>query len=331
MAGPEARLTSLIANIALVVGGCGALYFGAEWLVRGAARIASQVGISPIVVGLTLVSLGTSAPELVVGVFAALDGETGLLVGNVMGSNLANIGLILGATAVIRPLAVADRVVSRDVPIMVVITIFIFPLVVDLQVDRGEGVILLVLLLVYVAFTFHTAEEDLPDLRDDAGGVSAEVEDLEGAGGMWGNLGLVLAGALGLGFGGKAIVEGASYLALVLGASPEVIGLTVVAVGTSLPELVTSIVAAAREQTDIAVGNIVGSNIFNLTAVLGASTLVREFPVDPTILTHQLPAVLVISFLVWPVTASARTVRRSEGLLLLAAYFTFTVWITLVD
>jgi len=110
-----------------------------------------------------------------------------------------------------------------------------------------------------------------------------------------------------------------------------VIGLTVVAVGTSLPELVTSIVAAARQQADIAVGNIVGSNIFNLTAVLGASTLVREFPVDPTILTHQLPAVLVISFLAWPVTASARRVRRSEGLLLLAAYFTFTVWITLVD
>lgn len=324
-------MIDLVANVALLVGGCGALYFGAEWLVRGSARIASHMGISPIVVGLTLVSLGTSAPELVVGVFAALDGETGLLVGNVMGSNLANIGLILGATAVIRPLAVADRVVTRDVPIMVVISIFIFPLVMDMQVDRAEGVILLVLLVVYVAFTFHTAEEDLPELRDDAGGVSGEVEDLEGAGGMLGNLGLVAAGALGLGFGGKAIVEGASYLAQVLGASPEVIGLTVVAVGTSLPELVTSIVAAARQQADIAVGNIVGSNIFNLTAVLGTSTLVREFQVNPTILTHQLPAVLVISFLVWPVTASARKVRRSEGVLLLVAYFTFTVWITLVD
>jgi len=289
------------------------------------------MGISPIVVGLTLVSLGTSAPELVVGVFAALEGESGLLTGNVMGSNLANIGLILGATAVIRPLAVADRVVTRDVPIMVVISIFIFPLVQDLQVDRAEGVFLLVLLIVYVAFTFHTAEEDLPALGPDGDGVPEEQAEIEGAGGVLGNLGLVAAGALGLGFGGKAIVDGASELALLLGASPEVIGLTLVAVGTSLPELVTSIVAAARRQADIAVGNIVGSNIFNLTAVLGASSLVTEFPVNPTILTHQLPAVLVLSFLVWPVTASARMVRRSEGLLLLVAYFTFTVWITLVD
>lgn len=324
-------MTTLIGNTALVVGGCGALYFGAEWLVRGSARIASQMGISPIVVGLTLVSLGTSAPELVVGVFAALEGESGLLVGNVMGSNLANIGLILGATAVIRPLAVADRVVTRDVPIMVVISIFVFPLVQDLNVDRAEGVFLLVLLIVYVAFTFHTAEEDLPALSADGDGVPEEQAEIEGAGGVLGNLGLVAAGALGLGFGGKAIVDGASELALLLGASPEVIGLTLVAVGTSLPELVTSIVAAARRQADIAVGNIVGSNIFNLTAVLGTSTLVNEFPVNPTILTHQLPAVLVLSFLVWPVTASARMVRRSEGLLLLVAYFTFTVWITLVD
>jgi len=161
---------------------------------------------------------------------------------------------------------------------------------------------------------------------------AAEVAgEIEGAGGVLGNLGLVAAGALGLGFGGKAIVDGASELALLLGASPEVIGLTLVAVGTSLPELVTSIVAAARQQVDIAVGNIVGSNIFNLTAVLGVSTLVTGFPVNPTILTHQLPAVLVLSFLVWPVTATARKVRRSEGLLLLVAYFSFTVWITLVD
>lgn len=324
-------MTTLLGNSALVVGGCGALYFGAEWLVRGAARIASQMGISPIVVGLTLVSLGTSAPELVVGVFAALEGKTGLLVGNVMGSNLANIGLILGATAVIRPLKVADRVVTRDVPIMVVISIFVFPLVQDLRIDRAEGVILLVLLIVYVAFTFHTAEEDLPELRHDGDTVSEEAAEIEGAGGVLGNLGLVAAGALGLGFGGKAIVDGASELALLLGASPEVIGLTLVAVGTSLPELVTSIVAAARQQVDIAVGNIVGSNIFNLTAVLGVSTLVTGFPVNPTILTHQLPAVLVLSFLVWPVTATARKVRRSEGLLLLVAYFSFTVWITLVD
>ena len=312
-----------------LVGGCGALYFGAEWLVRGAARIASNMGISPIVVGLTLVSLGTSAPELVVGIAAALEDKVGVLMGNVMGSNLANIGLILGATAVIRPLAVADRVISRDVPIMVLITIFVYPLVLDYQLDLGEGVILLALVIVYVAFTFRTAEEDLTVFQEEPDAPAEDPEDPEGKRGILGDLGLVVAGAIGLAIGGKAIVEGASDLALILGMSEEVVGLTIVAVGTSLPELVTSVVAAARRETDIAVGNIVGSNIFNLTAVLGASALVRELTIDPSILARQLPAVLVISLLVWPIAASARRVRRSEGLLLLAAYFGFMVWIIL--
>ena len=312
--------------ILLLIGGFGALWFGAEWLVRGAARIATKMGVSPVVIGLTLVSLGTSAPELVVGIVAALDERTGLLIGNVMGSNLANIGLILGATAVIRPLAVADRVISRDVPIMVLVTIFIFPLMLDNAVVLGDGLILLVVLVLYVAFTFRTVDEDMSQLDEGAGGDSEEAADA--ARELLVNLGLVTAGAIGLGLGGKAIVEGASYLASELGASEELIGLTVVAVGTSLPELVTSVVAAARQQTDIAVGNIVGSNIFNLTAVLGASALVSELPVDSSILTRQLPAVLVISLLAWPITASARRVRRSEGVLLLAAYFGFMIWIT---
>lgn len=318
----------LVANVLLLIGGFGALWFGAEWLVRGAARIATNMGVSPVVIGLTLVSLGTSAPELVVGVIAAFKDEAGLLIGNVMGSNLANIGLILGATAVISPLAVADRVISRDVPIMVLVTILLYPLVLDNTLVAGDGLLLLVVLIVYVAFTFLTADEDMSPLGD---GEDDDADD-EGKGdeprGLLGNLVLVVLGAIGLAFGGGAIVDGASELALRVGASPELIGLTVVAVGTSLPELVTSLVAAARQQVDIAVGNVVGSNIFNLTAVLGVSALVGEFPVDPSILTRQLPAVLVVSLLAWPITASARRVRRSEGVLLLIAYFGLMIWIT---
>lgn len=320
----------MTANLVLIIGGCGALYFGAEWLVRGAATIAASLGVSPLVVGLTLVSLGTSAPELVVGAFAALEGETGLLFGNVMGSNLANIGLILGTVAVIRPLAVADRMVTRDVPIMVLISLGTVPLLVDRRVDRTEGVILMALLVVYVAFTFYTAddEENLSDIADPE---AADPEnDSARMRALMANLGRVALGALGLGFGGKAIVEGASYLASALGVSAEVVGLTVVAVGTSLPELVTSVVAAARQQADIAVGNIVGSNVFNLTAVLGVATLVREFPVDPTVLSLQLPAVLAISFLLWPIAWSRRRVSRAEGVLLLAVYCSCTAWIALV-
>ncbi|MYG34502.1 MAG: hypothetical protein F4205_03315, partial [Gemmatimonadetes bacterium] len=168
MAGPEACMTTL-ANVLLLLGGFGALYFGAEWLVRGAARIAAAMGTSPVVVGLTLVSLGTSAPELVVGVIATLNDEGGLLVGNVLGSNLANIGLILGGTALIKPLSVADRVISRDVPIMIVITILAFPFVLDLEVDWGDGLILLALLVAYVSFTFWTEDDEIRDIHEGVG------------------------------------------------------------------------------------------------------------------------------------------------------------------
>lgn len=324
-------MSELAVYLVLLLGGFGAIYFGAEWLVRGAARIASTMGISPVVVGLTLVALGTSAPELVVGIFAVLRDDGGLLMGNVLGSNLANIGLILGATALITPLGVADRVITRDMPIMLLITVFVFPLVLDGDVDWGDGVILLALLVLYVGFTFIPIEEEMSGIREEVDSITDDPGAAPAARKPVGNVGLVLGGVAGLGFGGWATVEGARYLAAELGASTEVIGLTVVAVGTSLPELVTSVVAAARKQPDIAVGNIVGSNIFNLTAVIGASALVGNFPVGESILTFQLPSVLVLSLLLWPVAASARMVRRWEGLLLLAVYVAFAVWISVVN
>ena len=329
MGGPEAGMSLLAVYLVLLLGGFGAIYFGAEWLVRGAARIASTMDISPVVVGLTLVALGTSAPELVVGIFAVLRDDGGLLMGNVLGSNLANIGLILGATALITPLGVADRVITRDVPIMLLITVFVFPLVLDGEVDWGDGVILLVLLVLYIAFTFITAEEEIRDIREEVDSLTDDPDKPVSRKSL-GNVGLVVGGAVGLGFGGWAIVEGARYLAEALGASTAVIGLTVVAVGTSLPELVTSLVAAAQRQPDIAVGNIVGSNIFNLTAVIGASALVGSYPVSESILTLQLPSVLFLSLLLWPVAASGRRVRRAEGLLLLVGYLVFMVWISIV-
>ena len=316
--------------LVLLLGGFGAIYFGAEWLVRGSARIAAAMGISPVVVGLTLVALGTSSPELMVGIFAVLRGDGGLLMGNVLGSNLANIGLILGATALITPLGVADRVIARDVPIMLVITVLVFPLVLDGEVDWGDGVILLALLTLYIGFTFIPLGDEASSIREEVDSLTDEPGKPTSVQDTLANVGLAAGGAVGLGFGGWATVEGALYLAEELAASTAVIGLTVVAVGTSLPELVTSLVAAARRQPDIAVGNVVGSNIFNLTAVIGASAMVGNFPVGESILTFQLPAVLVLSLLVWPVAASARMVRRWEGLLLLAVYIAFAVWISIV-
>ncbi len=318
-------MSETVFYVLLLVGGFGALYFGAEWLVRGAARVATYFGVSPIVVGLTLVSLGTSAPELVVCVLASVRGDAGLVAGNILGSNLANIGLILGATALISPLAVANRVISREVPIMIVITLFVFPLLLD-GVGRGEGLVLLLLLVVYVAFTFMAADDEIKEILDEVEDLAAEPE--EGPR-LVRNLGLVVAGGAGLGFGGWAIVEGAEYLTLVFGMSESLVGFTIVALGTSLPELITSIVAAVRRQADIAVGNVVGSNIFNLTAVMGGAAVVRGFEVDEKVLTLEFPAVLLLSVVLWPVVTTAREVRRGEGVFLLLAYLGFVTWLSL--
>ena len=309
-------------HMLLLLGGFGALYFGAEWLVRGSARIATNMGVSPVVVGLTLVSLGTSAPELVVSIVATLEGRGSLLASNVLGSNLANIGLILGITAVISPLAVANRVISREVPIMIVVTIAVFPvMLVDDPpgLTRFGGLVLLGLLAAYVAFTFMSADDEIQEIVDEVGELADTAE--EGPGNLR-NLLLVVLGAGGLAAGGKAIVEGASYVGVQFGLSEMVVGATIVAVGTSLPELVTSVVAAVRKEADIAVGNVVGSNIFNLTAVLGASAVVRGYVIDPEIMKEWL-MVLLLSVVMWPVVTTAREVRRGEGVLLLAAYVAF--------
>ena len=322
-------MSALLAHSLLLLGGFGALYFGAEWLVRGSARIAATLGISPIVVGLTIVSLGTSAPELVVSILATMRGQGDLMLGNVMGSNLANIGLILGTTAVIRPLSVADRVIVRDVPIMIVITVLVFPLLLGGTLELFDGIFLLLLLTVYIAFTFRSADEDKDSILDGVGDLANNEDDAAPGVIHLRHVGLVVAGAIGLGAGGEAIVRGAEFLAAAFGASEMLIGLTVVAIGTSLPELVTSVVAAARKQADIAVGNIIGSNIFNLTAVLGAAALIGEINFSESIVRHDMIWVLALSVLVWPIVASARKVRRLEGSVLLAAYFAIVMWISI--
>lgn len=317
------------AYVLMLAGGFGALYFGAEWLVRGAARVASTMGVSRVVVGLTIVSLGTSAPELVVCIIANLDGSGDLLTGNILGSNVANIGLILGATALVRPLDVPNRVVGRDVPIMILVSLFFFPLVMDHELNQGEGAVLLGILVVYVAFTFRTPAKDMEEILEGAGDLSEERDGGEADASMAKDIALIALGAAGLGIGGHAIVSGAAYVATALGVSQDVIGFTVVALGTSLPELVTSLVAAFRRHADIAVGNVVGSNVFNLTAVAGTTSAIRSFQIDSPMLATEFGAVLALSVLVWPIVASARTVRRAEGLLLVLAYLGFMGWIAL--
>lgn len=319
-------MAALILDILLLVAVIGVLYFGAEWLVRGAARLAGSLGVSPIVVGLTVVSFGTSAPELVVCTVAAVGGNPDLAIGNVMGSNLANIGLILGLTAVVRPLEVAARVVWREVPLMLLATAALYPLMWDLDLSRGDGVILLMALVAYLVFVFQSVEDEAPEILGEYEGFMKASAQME-ATVRWTDLGLVLAGSVGLVVGGYAIVEGAVAVADFLDISQTVIGLTLVAVGTSLPELATALVAAMRQEADIAVGNVIGSNIFNVAAILGATSTLAPLTIQESILVRELPAVLLLSLLVFPMLRTKWRIDRWEGVVLLGTYVGLAVWL----
>lgn len=319
-------MTPLAVNVLLLVSGIGVLYFGAEWLVRGAGRLAASMGVPPIVVGLTVVSLGTSAPELAVCLFATLGGTPDIAVGNVMGSNLANIGLILGLTALIRPLDVAARVVSREVPVMLLITICLLPLIWDGWVGRGDAVILLVILAAYLTFVFRSAREEGPEVLGEFERF-AEVAEQVTLDVRLRDIGLVVAGSAGLVLAGTVIVESAEFVAVAIGMPPLLISLSVIAIGTSLPELATSVVAAIRGESDIAVGNVIGSNVFNLTAILGITGLVKPIAVAGSVLQAEYPAVLLISAVAFPVTWSAFRVRRWEGAGLLVLYLVLMTWL----
>jgi len=316
----------LIFDVVLLICGIGVLYFGAEWLVRGAARLAGSLGVSPIVVGLTIVSFGTSAPELVVATVAAVRGNPGLAIGNVMGSNLANIGLILGLTAMVRPLDVHARVVGREMPLMLLATAVLYPLMWDNHLSSGDGVILLFGLVAYLLFVFYTVEDEAPEILGEyAEFIKASDQTTNRV--ALSDVGWVLVGSACLVLGGYCIVEGAVSAATALGVSQVVIGLTVVAVGTSLPELATSLVAAMRQEADIAVGNVIGSNIFNVAAIMGTASVVEPIAIPDGVLSRELPAVLAMSLLLWPILHSGSRIRRWEGAILMFAYVGLGVWL----
>ena len=313
-------------NLAVLISGIVVLYFGAVWLVRGASRLASSLGVSPIVVGLTIVSLGTSAPELVVCLVAALQGKPGLAIGNVMGSNLANIGLILGLTSLVHPLEVKHRVVWREMPVMLLITFAIYPIAFDRVLSRTDGFMLLLVLLAYLVWVFRSGH---PEEIKSSQGPRDAIATPEGAASLLNlkDIGQVALGSAFLVLGGYCIVKGAVEVASALGISEVIIGLTVVAIGTSLPELATSLVAAMRQEVDIAVGNIIGSNIFNLTAIFGTTAVVRPIMIPETVLSRELAGVVFMSLLLWPILRSGWRIKRWEGALLLTAYIGMGWWL----
>ena len=290
----------------LFVVGLLGLFFGGEYLVRGASSIARRFGISPLVIGLTIVGFGTSAPEMLVSVNAALAGQPAIAIGNVLGSNIANILLILGVSAVIAPLIIPARRLARDLAFMLVATGMIWVMLLDGMVSRIEGGVLLAGLAVFLFMAFSSGS--VPQ-EDDPLETSVTKAALMTVGG------LVL-----LVIGAHFLVESASTIARTFGISEAVIGLTIVAVGTSLPELATSVIAAYRRQTEIAVGNIVGSNIFNLFGILGVTAMIAPIPAEARFAMIDMPWVAATAVGLSVLAVWLGGLPRVAGVALLAAY-----------
>ncbi|MDO9599868.1 MAG: calcium/sodium antiporter [Azoarcus sp.] len=304
------------------------LVIGAEGLVRGASRLAVSFGISPLVVGLTVVAFGTSAPEMAVSVGSALGGTPDIAIGNVVGSNIANVLLILGIAAIIAPLLVAEQIIRQEIPIMIGATVLLLVMALDGSINRLEAAVLVGLVIAYTVFLVLQSRRASKAIEDDfASDIPTSNWDRH-----WSVQVLLVIVGLGLlVLGADWLVSSAVSFARAFGVSDLVIGLTVVAVGTSMPEIATSIIAALRGQRDIAVGNVVGSNVFNICAVLGVTGLIAPggLPVSEAARNFDLWVMLAVAFACLPILITGREIARWEGGVFLGYYAAYTAWLVL--
>ena len=302
---------TLLAGLALLI-------VGAEMLVKGASRVAAGFGISPLVIGLTVVAFGTSSPEMAISVSSAWKGEADIAVGNVVGSNIFNVLFILGLSALITPLVVSKQLVKLDVPLMIGVSVLAFLLSMDGRIAFWEGAILFVGVIGYTILAIRMGK---------ASGETGEA--VEGADRTGMNLGLIAVGLVLLVLGSQWLVSAAITIATAMGVSELVIGLTIVAAGTSMPEVATSVTAAIRGQRDIAVGNVVGSNIFNILAVLGLTAMVAPggLPVSQAALNFDYPVMMAVAVACLPIFFVGYTIQRWEGALFLGYYVAYTVYL----
>jgi len=299
---------------------------GAEMMVRGSARMAVKAGISGLVVGLTVVAFGTSSPELAVSVMSAYKGQADIAVGNVVGSNIFNILVILGLSALVVPLVVAQQLVRFDVPVMIAVSLLIVPLGLDGKIGRIDGLLLFTGVVAYTIFLIRQSR------RENSAEVKAEYENEYAAdpGGGWTrNILLVVTGIAGLSIGSMWLVDSAVTIARAFNVSELVIGLTIISAGTSMPEVATSVVAAIRGQRDIAVGNAVGSNIFNILCVLGLSSLVSPdgIHVPEAAMRFDIPVMIAVAVACLPVFFAGYRISRLNGALFLTMYAAYLVYL----
>lgn len=313
------ELLAFVAGLALLI-------VGAEALVRGASRLAAMLGMPPLIIGLTVVAFGTSAPELAVSIEAALSGQGSIAVGNVVGSNILNVLFTLGLSALIVPLTVARQLIRFDVPFMVALSVVVWVLALDHHIGRWDGVLLVAALFAYLGLLVWLG-------RREGSPLDTELAEVEQTGlRQWiGNAVAVAVGLALLVLGSRLFVTSAVSFAERLGVSESIVGLTIAAAGTSMPEVVTAVVAAVRGQRDIAVGNIVGSNVLNLLAVLGMASLVAPdgIAVPSSVVNFDIPVMTVAAFSCLPIFFTGGVISRSEGALFLAYYVAYTLYLVL--
>lgn len=310
-----------LAGLALLVG-------GAELLVRGASRLAAAIGISPLVIGLTVVAYGTSAPELAVSINAGIAGQADIAAGNVVGSNIFNVLFILGLSAMISPLAVSRQLIRLDVPLMIGVSLLFLVLALDGTISRLEGGFLAAGLIAYTAWSIIQGRKEQAAVRENFEAHFVHPRS-PGAGATALNLVFIVAGLAMLVLGSEWLVDGAVALAHTMGVSDAVIGLTIVAAGTSLPEVATSVMAALKGERDIAVGNVIGSSIFNILSVLGLSSLIAAdgIHISSALLDAGLPVMVATALVCLPVFFTGQEISRAEGTLLFGYYIVYTLYL----
>jgi len=316
-------MTELLMIALYITGGLVLLYFGADWLVQGAVTLALHLGLSPLIVGLTVVALGTSVPEALVSVQAAIGHQGGIALGNVIGSNILNIALILGLSAFLSPLKVDSHLVKADVPLLAGATFMLVVLLEDFHISRMEGAFLLLCIVGYVAGNIMTVKRTSPE-ENKIEGVEVPEDHSKN---LWRDISFLFIGLIALAFGSNFLVTGAVDLARILGLSEALIGLTIVSIGTGTPEMATALMAAYRKRADLAIGNAVGSNLFNIMFVLGIAALVA--PLDGKgISSIDLYVMLGVTILLLPTVWTGRILDRKEGFLFLAIYvgYLYHLW-----
>ena len=321
-----------LVTLILFVLGLGLLVVGAEVLVKGASRLAASVGISPLVIGLTVVAFGTSAPELAVSVQSAYAGQADIAIGNVVGSNIFNVLFILGLSALIVPLVVSQQLIRLDVPLMIGVSVLLLLLSLDGSLSRIDGFLLFSGVVIYTVWSVRESRKENTQIQEEYAEAFGEAPEPSGKVKTWIiNFGLVVIGVILLVLGSRWLVDGAVMVAKTLGVSELVIGLTIIAAGTSLPEVATSVIASIRGERDIAVGNVVGSNLFNILAVLGLSSIVAPngIQIAPSALSFDIPVMIAVAIACLPIFFTGNLISRWEGGVFLGYYVAYTLYVIL--